>query len=294
MQRPLRDAFVETLGDAHPLAEFDADELESAIEAWLARGHRAWPGLGLDDLAFVRYLASRVELAGLGSVLEVGALKLEDLYLAFGCARQDEHAVAVFRAQFFDDAHRALRGAGTASDSADEAVQRVLTHAVVGGATQRPGIAGYSGRGSLRRWVRSVAVRTAAHATARERPSSDEGLRDLVENADPELEHLKGHYRAPFRRAFAEALASLDARDRNLLRHYFVGRVTIDALGELHGVHRSTAARWVASAKERVRTRTLEGLAHALQLDERDAGSIARLVQSQIELTLERVLAQKT
>src|SRR5262249_43055522 len=81
-------------------------------------------------------------------------------------------------------------------------------------------------------------------------PVEDEILAALpAEGSDPEIEHFKRLYAAEFRAALSEAIAGLASRERNLLRHGFADALSIDQIGALYGVHRSTAARWIHAAR---------------------------------------------
>ena len=63
-------------------------------------------------------------------------------------------------------------------------------------------------------------------------------------------------------------------------------QLSIDELGPLFGVHRATVARWLAQAKERVSTRTLQALVplgvsvHPSLLDEAVNAGLSRLLAS--------------
>jgi len=50
-------------------------------------------------------------------------------------------------------------------------------------------------------------------------------------------------------------------RERNLLRYQVLDRLGIDHIGALHGVHRVTAARWIAHARRAL----IEGVRRRLQ-----------------------------
>jgi RNA polymerase sigma-70 factor (ECF subfamily) len=66
--------------------------------------------------------------------------------------------------------------------------------------------------------------------------------------------------------------------------------LNVDEIGSLYDVHRATAARWVAAARERLGTRIRDELAAQLKIDVAEVDSIVRLVQSRIDVSLERVL----
>ena len=97
-------------------------------------------------------------------------------------------------------------------------------------------------------------------------------------------------YREDFKAAFEEAFASLDAKSRNLLRQSLLDNLSIDQLGAIYRVHRATAARWLASARDQVLEETRSVLRRRLQIDEREFMSLMNLVRSQLDLSLARLL----
>jgi RNA polymerase sigma-70 factor, ECF subfamily len=73
---------------------------------------------------------------------------------------------------------------------------------------------------------------------------------------------------------------------RNALKLHVVEGVTLDGLARLYGVHRATAARWLARTKDLIVDRALQGLAEQLGIDRAEAASILRLVMSRLEVTI--------
>ena len=114
-------------------------------------------------------------------------------------------------------------------------------------------------------------------------------LDELSSTDDPELDYLKKHYRAEFGAAFEAAVADLAPRARNHLRHLFVERLTIDQLAALYGVHRSTAARRLATARDALLQATRKQLVDRLQVESGEVDSIMRLIDSHIELSVQRI-----
>src|SRR4029078_10798876 len=96
------------------------------------------------------------------------------------------------------------------------------------------------------RALREVAVGSIESA------ENDALLTQLTTPRDPAADQLKGHYRNEFKRAFEAALRALGARDRTGLRQYYVDAVTPHEIGNLYRVHRSTAARFVVRARQRL------------------------------------------
>lgn len=63
---------------------------------------------------------------------------------------------------------------------------------------------------------------------------------------------LSGQLKEAFQLAFRDAVNALTSRERNLLRYHYLSDLSIDQIGTLYHVHRATAARWVAQARERL------------------------------------------
>lgn len=263
----------------------------------LEEARAALPTVPLDDHAFAAHLAAVLPEEASGDPLasRLGALRAADLYLAAACARGVPEALRVFEERFQPDVVAAIARTHPAPDLADEISARVRRKLLVAGDGGRaPRIAEYSGRGDLHGWVKVVAAREAISAVRRaprESPSGDaERLADLLGGDDPELEHLKRTYAAEFRDAFRTALAGLAVRERNLLRHQYVDGLSVDEVGAIYRVHRATAARWVAKAREELEAAVRAGLAARLRVRPAELESILRLVQSRLEVSLHALL----
>jgi RNA polymerase sigma-70 factor (ECF subfamily) len=101
---------------------------------------------------------------------------------------------------------------------------------------------------------------------------------------------LKQKYREAFRQSFVEAVAALPPRERNLLRQNVIDGLSIDDLGKLYGAHRATAARWLAEARKELLAGTRVRLVERVGIPEDECDSIMRLVHSQLDVTLRRLL----
>ena len=249
-------------------------------EEALARGRAAWPTLVVDEETFFAALARS----------SIEAIAIEDLYLAQACVTGQRAAIEAF-AQLCDPAlAAALRQMGLSADSIDEISQDVRTKLLVG---PTPRIATYSGRASLKSWTRTVATRAAVDRMRKHVPTSnDDELLDRVADParTPELDHFHATYRGEFKNAFEEALATLDVRERNLLRHHFVDGLTTEEIGALYSVHKTTAFRWLEAARIALSKRVRAGFQQRLKVLPGELDSILTLLQSQIDLSLSRVL----
>jgi RNA polymerase sigma-70 factor, ECF subfamily len=271
----------------------DSPELGAALDAARA----AWPSLALDPDRFVACL--RRLLAGHPAPAELLArLHVADLYLACACGAGDRAALAVLEERMWPEIDSVLARLSLPAARRDDLMQDLRVALLVGKSGSPGKIDQYRGEGELRRWLRAAALRAvyqAARRTRREVALDDTSLAALAGIDDgPELTHVKEVYRAEFKAAFAAALAGIDRRERILLRQHYLDGLTVDELGSVHGVHRATAARWVARARARLLRAVLRELRRRLRLGRSELDSILRLVRSRIDLSLERALRATT
>lgn len=288
---PLIDAYLSAIG--RPTGEVSCDSIQQQLSAKIGEAHGAWPAVSIDDETFVLHLARHTPPNG---PLEQGLEQLPsaDLYLACACGHGVSAALEAFEQAFaadLADVHTRTRGCRA---PLEELVQAVRTKLFVG---EAPRILEYAGTGSLRHWVRVVAARTFVDLARRLSPDadvleSDGPLAVPAPDDDPELAFLKRTYRAEIASAFEEAARSLSAEQRNILREYYAHSLTIDQISELRGIHRATAARRVATARDALLRSTRQLLMARLELDRAELDSMARLVASQVHVTVDRVLGE--
>jgi RNA polymerase sigma-70 factor (ECF subfamily) len=159
---------------------------------------------------------------------------------------------------------------------------------------QPPRIAGYSGRGPLGAWVRVAALRTAIDLVRRREPTVDAQAvaRAPAPDVDPEAALLRARYQGEYETALRAALAMLTARDRSLLRMYFVDGLTVERIGVVYRVHRATVSRWIFAARSQLLDETYRLLGERLRLSASEFASLAALVQSRLDLSLSGILKQ--
>jgi RNA polymerase sigma-70 factor (ECF subfamily) len=245
------------------------------------RGAAAWPSVRVDLVDFARFVHERAaDLA-----------RAEDLYLACACARGDGAALKAFDAAFGPDiaaAYGRFRYVGKTADDVKQLLfEKLFAH-------DRPKIAEYSGKGELRMWLKVTITRMLINFSARdtrELPAADDLFCALPgAAADPELAHLRRTYAAELKEAFGRAVTKLSARERNLLHYACVEDLGIDAIGELYGVHRATAARWLQDARAALFKHLRAALLAQLRVRPDELESIVRMMLSRVEITLERYL----
>lgn len=269
--------------------------LEDELAACVAAVSSAWPGLALEPAAFVAQLAEKLTLDPAPTPL-VERAHVADLGLAWACARGDAAAFAAFEARVLPELDAALRSMEIERWLVEEVKQIVRVELFVAAPDRAPLIDAYAGRGSLRGWLRSIAVRTAMKLLHKEKrapaSSDDDELAQLpAGDAGPELAHFRRRYGAQFKAAFVEALATLDSRERNLLRQHFLDQLDLDQLGRLYGAHRATVARWIARGRMRLLDATRGRLREQLGVSDADLDGVLRLVRSELYQSLRRLLA---
>lgn len=273
-------------------------DLDRRLWTLVAEGRAAWPELHVDAVAVVEFVARQVTPDLAEAALD--GLRPADLYLACGCARQLPQAIAAFDRDYMREVDIALARMRIGPPRVSDVKQLVRQRLFVGGGTagaptSRGKISEYGGRGDLRRWVRSVAVRTCLNDLRkgkREVLVDDDQLiaQHAIAADDPEVEYMKRTYASEFKAAFSEALGRLGAREQTLLRYHHVDGLNIDEIGAIYRVHRVTAFRWLEKAKEILVRGTLETLRGRLKLPADELDSVLRMIRSQIHLSLVRHL----
>jgi RNA polymerase sigma-70 factor (ECF subfamily) len=121
----------------------------------------------------------------------------------------------------------------------------------------------------------------------REAPADDEQMMQRISSRDDlAVDLAKGTYRQAFATAFADALHAMPDRASTLLRQHYIDGLTIDELGGLYRVHRSTVARLLARARGSLLAATRALMMQRLDIPASDLDSILRMIRSQIEISL--------
>jgi RNA polymerase sigma-70 factor (ECF subfamily) len=289
---PLENAFRAALDDeARPRFEGVATlaaTLAQLREAALA----AYPDLAVDAATFAAELAHRLGAAA--SPEQLAHVRADHVHIAIACAAGDPLAVRRFEDDFLGEVDATASRLRANPDQADEVrghMRRILFVSEPG----RPAaLREYSGRGDLRSYLRVIATRELVRVInkgRREVAITDDAFLDMLSPAsDPQLGYLRERYRPEVDAAMRAALTALPEQPRALLRYSVVDGWTIDRIGALYGIHRATAARRVAAAREELGSAIRTELAARLAISLGEVDSIVRLVQSRIEVSLERLL----
>jgi len=255
------------------------DNTVSYGDLW-QRGHERWSAVcEVHCQVFSSYCAERD--------VDAARAVADDLYLACACSLGADGALTAFDRYCTGAMRAALAPMALSSATRDDVLQMVREKLFVGQA-----IATYRGRGSLQGWLRAVCVRVAIDHLRSEGKQALPTDGELLEafggtaNVDSVSDELRDRVEA----CICAAFASLDKRQRTLLRQHHLHGMSIDQIGAVYGVHRVTAFRWLASARSQI----LAVARRALKEPSRaDADELIAAVISRLDITLTRLLASE-
>jgi len=174
---------------------------------------------------------------------------------------------------------RALARQRLSGTAVDEVLSTLETRLFFPLCEAPPAILGYAGVGSFESWVRAVALRAARRAARHERQRE----RVIIEESgapsddDPELGYLQRLYGEEARRSVFRAVGKLSARERSLLRQHYLDALGVEALAEMHHVHRVTIFRWLKGAYQVLSSELRSDLGRCLGL-RGDGSTIERVL----------------
>lgn len=259
---------------------------DGAVKAGWELGRAAWPDLVVSADEFATYVAARVGDADLAK------LHFADLYLTCACVRGDQRAIGLFDARYIPEVAKAMKSATPAT--IDETKQILRQRFFVSEDGSPPKIGEYTGRGELKAWVRAAAVRAGWRADRK--PKGQTEVESHVFHAvaaagdDLELDYLKRRYLGEFEQALRDAFKALPVRDRNISRYYYGKGLSIDAIGALYDVHRSTVARWLNKITSELVETTRKRMMDRLSANKDEVASLVRMLESRIDMTLRVVV----
>ncbi len=256
-------------------------DLDAVLEGLVDAGRGAWPEAPLAARDFLAFLAPVVPAE---AAAQLSSLRAGDLHLVCAYSLGIPGAVAALEKHHLSRVAAALGRLGTpAATIAD--IQQDLRQRLVEMRTSPCSRRGYAGLGDLSSWLCVSAVRAAGRRHERgrrERPLEEAEELLITPEHDPELRLMHTTYKRELQTALLQALASLTSRERNILHYHFVERLSIDDIGGLYGVHRSTAARWIERAREALSLRTRELLAQRVSLSQGGFRRMLSLIESQL------------
>jgi RNA polymerase sigma-70 factor (ECF subfamily) len=251
-------------------------------------GRTAWPELALEFEVFHEMF---VRHANPGE--QPREIHAADAYLAWACAYAVDGAVERFERSLSGEMERAAGSVRASPAFVADTLQVLRERLLVRNGCELGKIASYAGRSSLESWLRAVTVRTAIsllRSKAEHCQAFDWEDDSRLADGGPELDHLRARYKGAFEEAVRVAIGKLAPRERMLLRLNLVDGMSIDKLAVLYRVGRSTAARWVSGARETLRERVRTELHATVTLASNELDSIAADIQSQLDLSIFRLL----
>lgn len=251
------------------------------VDAVWRAGGAAWPSIELSIDVLRPYVDERRPLPQFAA----------DIYLACACAAGLRAAMEAFEANEGPVVDGAVRRATRDASQWDDLGQAVREHLFVAGK-----ITQYSGQAPLGQWLRVVALRVVRSAQRKrvDTPTDEAIFRGVIEARTAEDALIEARLLRTYKLAFEKAFGELPQRPRTLLRLYVVDGLNVEQVARLMGVHKATAARWIAAAREDLAASTRAIVNQTAKLSADEVESAIRLIQSKIELSLSRLLRDGT
>lgn len=298
--------FLEASGWSDPLTDQERINMGRALNRMVRAASGCWPEIHLDPVTFVGHVgkcaATRPEslhpvVESLKKETVPDSIRTTDLYLACACAKNVPGAIERFELQFRVELYAMANRFAGPGRTADD-LRQVLRERLFVARPDKPArMADYLGTGSLKGWLRVTAVRALLDerrtVTRKEREAlvSPEQLMESAADEDWELGYLKSHYREAFKRAFTTAVSSLTSQQRNILRFNVVEGLSVDQIGAVYRMHRSSVSRRLVGTRKTLLEATREELGRLLKVNGEEFDSIMYLIQSRLDVSLTRILA---
>jgi RNA polymerase sigma-70 factor (ECF subfamily) len=294
----LAKLFLENLSDSSTMDGVDEADIETRLSDLLNRGTTEWPDLEISGEKFVVHIAERFSASD-DQLASLEAIRAEDLYLACGCTYGDQQALNLFATNFQTTVDGVLSRLTNQGVNPEDIKQQLMEHLLFPKSSDAlPAIALYAGYGALGSYMRVAAFHRGLkllEKDKRTKPMEDlEHIASLSsDDTDPELQTLKNRYKGDFKEAFQSCLSEIESRERNLLRYHYISGLTTRQISSMMGVDQSTVVRWLARVRSNLLMNTKKRLMRKLGIGDTEVHSILRLVESQLDLSIERVLQTK-
>ena len=221
-----------------------------------------------------KYLMGSTEVSVMPSTQEIsrfiGELQNRDLYLALACARGNEHAWWEFDRQYRSFIERWARHLVRGGTDADEVIDSVYVELfgtrILGGVRQSK-FRTYTGRGTLRGWLRTVILHTVVDLYRVRKPEvpfedwsgTDDETRErhgwAAETRGTEdsmmASVVRDRYRSATIAALDQSLATLDDHETLLLLYYHVEGLKLREIARIVEQPRSPIRRWFQRQSKR-------------------------------------------
>lgn len=232
------------------------------------------------------------------------SLNCEELCLAIACAKGDDRAWEDFfrdyRGYLTNIARSMTQDASAAEQLADSTFAELYGLREADGARVSK-FTFYSGRGSLRGWLRAVVFQLSADShrqTSRfVQPEEPDDLEKMAHAAEPpqslpttEITFIRDRYRAAAADALRRAIAALEARERLLLAYYYYDEMTLKEIGQVFNVHEATVSRWIAKVQKRTRKLVEKSLTRDHSFNRQEVSEAIAVAAEEMDISVREYL----
>lgn len=267
-------------------------DLAARLASLCERAHAALVTVVVDRIALAGALGEHAPADGASHYLD--HCRIEELALTVAARSGDSQAIRAIERRCEGVLGAVAARYGHGEHTADDIRQQISTKLFVAEPGERPTVARYSGGGSLPHWVRVIAVRLCidlGRRKDRQRELAIEDVSSAIALDDLYGDRVRHQYRDAVREGLRAAVLGLTPSERQLLRQHFVHRLSIDQLGAALGIHRATAARRLASARQAVAAAARDHVQARLHLSGRELDDVFGWIASTLDLSLDRLFA---
>lgn len=285
------DHLMRTFLAQRPAYRLPDDLLTELLHRCCEEAARAWPAFELPAERFVAHVAGHLpELPAPPWPRSTLLAYPVELYLTCACANQISSALLAFERSFLSRVPMYLGHLQRDQAFVEEVQQRLRERLLVSEGQAAPRIAAYAGQGPLSAWLRMAALRIGLNYLAEQRRwcADAAALDQIPAREDPDREALRQRYQQDFQDALRGACSSLEHHEIELLRLYYLRRLTGVDIAARYNVRQSTVSRWLAA----VHTKLNEGMRKRLGLTPQDFESLIGEVRSQLHLSLARLAGE--
>ncbi len=232
------------------------------------------------------------------------SLNCEDLCLGLACAKGVDQAWEDFyrdyRGYLINISRTMTQDAGAAEQLADS------TFAELYGLRESEGqriskFAFYSGRGSLRGWLRAVVFQLSADShrqTSRfVQTEEPEDMERLAHTAEPpqntpttEIAFIRERYKTAATDALRRAIEALDGRERLLLVYYYYDELTLKEIAQMFEVHEATVSRWITKVQKHTRKLVEKSLMRDHNFNRQEVSEAIALAAEEMDISVREYL----
>lgn len=289
-KRDERACFLAGLSDQLRDTFASAPALAETLAQLIRQSREAWPSVKLSTDVFLAYVASRVSQPEPETLMQ---LHWGDLYVACACSLGDSAAISCFESLcvvFYAELQQKLK---VSPAQFEEHKQALWVELFSGDEETPPKITKYTGQGKLVYWTRVTFLRhmlRALQGEKKEVPVEEEMLVRLTPAAvHTEASLMKNEAKEELRKALAEAIRALSARERNILRHHYIDGLNTEKVGAIFGVHRATVARWLQKIRDSLFLAISAKLVDKMNIADDEFDSIIHLLHSHLDITIPQV-----